>query len=219
MTTIRPFDLRRDLDGMVDLIEVAFAEDEARSGENFRAELQSMKRLLPLILFLKRTSPDFKHMMDGFVCEVQGKIVALVNLSAQGAKNRRWWIGNVATHPDYRGKGLARQLVTRAVEHAKALAAEACVLEVRSDNAPAYNLYRSLGFVHYDSITQLKLENLSEVQVLPFEGYRMRWMKIGEWPARYRLALRATPAEVQAFLPVNEVDFRVPPLCVCSILW
>jgi ribosomal protein S18 acetylase RimI-like enzyme len=212
MTTIRPFDLRHDLDGMVDLVEIAFAEDEARSGANFRAELQSVKRLLPLILFLQRVSKDFQHVMDGFIGEDQGRIVALVNTSTAGARNKRWEIGNVATHPDYRGQGLARQLVSRAVEHARQQGAEACILEVRSDNEPAYNLYRSLGFVHYDSLINLKLESLPDVQELPFDGYRLRVMKVAEWQARYDLAIRATPAEVQAFLPVNQADFQISPL-------
>lgn len=212
MLTMRPFDLKHDLDGMIDLGEVAFAEDEARSGTDFRAELQSVKRLLPLVLFLQRVSKEFTHVLDGFVCEDQGRIVALVNLVSQGAKNKRWEIGNVATHPDYRGQGLARQLVTRAVEYAKAHGAQACILEVRSDNEPAYHLYRSLGFVHYDSLTNLKLEHLPDVQVLPFAGYRLRIMKPGEWRARYDLAVRSTPAEVQDFLPVNLADYQVPYL-------
>jgi ribosomal protein S18 acetylase RimI-like enzyme len=213
MTTIRSFNLRHDLDGMVDLIEVAFADDQARMGQSFRDELQSARKVMPLLLILERISDTFRHAMDGFVAEDQGHIVALVNISRAGLNKTNWGIGNVATHPDFRGKGLARQLVSRAIEHARQNGAEICVLDVRDDNPPAYKLYQSLGFIHYDSNIDLKLDTLSTVQAMPLPAvYSLRTMKITEWQARYDLAKRETPAEVQQFLPVNISDYRVTPL-------
>jgi ribosomal protein S18 acetylase RimI-like enzyme len=213
MTAIRPFDLRQDLDAMVDLIEIAFADDEARMGQSFRDELQSIRKVLPLLFILEHISDNFRHSMDGFVCEDQGRIVALVNILRAGLNKKRWEIGNVATHPEYRGKGLARQLVNRAVEHARQYGAEICVLDVRDDNQPAYKLYESLGFLHYDSNIDLKLETLPQVQTLPLpDGYSLRTMKYTEWQPRYALAMRETPASVQEFLPVNISDYRVMPI-------
>ncbi len=212
MTAIRPFDLRRDLDGMIDLIEVAFAEDEARMGQNFRGEIQAARKVLPLLFILERLSDTFRHTFDGFVCEDQGRIVALVNVSRAGLNKKRWEIGNVATHPDYRGKGLARQLVKRAIEHAREYGAEICVLDVRDDNQPAYKLYESLGFIHYDSNIDLKLETLPAAQALPLPGFSLRTMKFTEWQPRYDLALRETPPAVQEFLPVNISDYRIAPI-------
>lgn len=210
MTTIRPFDLRHDLNGMIDLIEVAFAEDEARLGQSLRAEFQSARKMLPLVLILERISDTFRHNFDGFVCEDQGRIIALVNAARAGLNKKRWEIGNVATHPDYRGKGLARQLVNRCIEHARQYGAEICVLDVRDDNQPAYKLYESLGFLHYDSNIDLKLETLPQVQALPLpDGYSLRTMKFTEWQPRYDLAVRETPPEVQEFLPVNISDYRL----------
>jgi ribosomal protein S18 acetylase RimI-like enzyme len=212
MTTIRPFDLRHDVDGMIDLIEVAFADDEARLGQSLRAEFEAVRKMLPLILILERLSDTFRHTMDGFVCEEQGRIIALVNTSRAGLNKKRWEIGNVATHPDHRGKGLARQLVRRAIEHARQNGGEICVLDVRDDNPPAYKLYESLGFIHYDSNIDLKLETLPAVQALPLPGFTLRTMKFTEWQPRYDLALRETPPEVQEFLPVNISDYRVAPI-------
>ena len=174
MTVIRPFDLRHDLEAMVDLIEIAFADDEARLGQSFRTELQSTRKVLPLLFILERISDTFRHSLDGFVCEEQDRIVAMVNVSRAGLNKKRWEIGNVATHPDYRDKGLARLLVNRAIEHARQYGAEICVLDVRDDNKPAYKLYESLGFLHYDSNIDLKLETLPGVQALPVPGYSLR---------------------------------------------
>jgi ribosomal protein S18 acetylase RimI-like enzyme len=212
MTAIRPFDLRRDFDAMVDLIEIVFADDEARLGQSFRAELQSALKVLPLNLILGRISDTFRHTFDGFVYEEQGRIVALVNILRAGLNKKRWEIGNVATHPEYRGKGLARQLVKRAIEHAREHGAEMCELDVRDDNLPAYKLYESLGFIHYDSNIDLKLETLQTVQTLPMPGFSLRPMKFADWQPRYDLALRETPPAVQEFLPINISDYRVTPI-------
>ncbi len=212
MTAIRPFDLRRDLDEMVDLIEIVFAEDEARLGLSFRAELLSIRTVLPLNLILEHFSDTFRHSFDGFVCEDQGRIIALVNIIRSGLNKEHWEIENVATHPDYRGKGLARQLVKRAIEHARKYGAKVCVLEVRDDNLPAYKLYESLGFIHYDSNIDLKLETLPPFQTLSITGFSLRPMKLAGWQPRYDLALRETPPKVQEFLPINMNDYRVSPI-------
>jgi ribosomal protein S18 acetylase RimI-like enzyme len=209
---IRPLDLRRDLGGLADLVEVAFAGELARQGADFRRELQMAKRLVPVVMILGRISEDFRHIFDGFVWEDDGHIVASVTVQKMGNDKRHWLMGTVATHPDYRRRGLARALVTRALEHARACGAEVCTLDVRSENEAAYNLYRSLGFVHYDSTTELKLETLPDVQPGSFEGYTLRAYNLSEWQARYDLDLRATPQTVQDFVPLDKAGYRMSAL-------
>jgi len=209
---MRPIDMRRDLDGLADLIEVAFAGELASRGKDFRRELQTAKRMIPLVLLLGRISDDFRHVLDGFVWEDDGRIVASVTVQRMGNNKRHWLLGTVATHPDYRRRGLARALVTRALEHGKAYGAEVFTLDVRSDNAAAYALYRSLGFMHYDSTTDLKLETLPDVQAGPLGDYTLRTYNLGEWEARYSLDLRAIPQSVQEFVPLDKASYRVSAL-------
>jgi ribosomal protein S18 acetylase RimI-like enzyme len=85
-------------------------------------------------------SKNFKHTLDGYVFENEDReIVASVNI---GYGIFHWEVAMVATHPDYRRRGLARQLVTAAINHAKELGAKLIVLEVLDINEPAYKLYR-----------------------------------------------------------------------------
>lgn len=51
----------------------------------------------------------------------------------------------VAVVPDYRGRGLGKALIRRAIEAARARRAERVFLETR-DNNPAIGLYRKIGF-------------------------------------------------------------------------
>lgn len=206
---IRTFDMRRDLDALHQLLQVCFTDELARRGGDFYEELRSARRLMSFLTILGWFSDSFRHLHDGFVWEEQGRMVATVFVQKAINEKKRWEIGKVATHPDYRRRGLARKLLVHAIEHAQAHGAEACILYVLADNTPAYNLYRSLGFVHYDSISELKLETLPEVQARPADGYTLRPMKLDEGQARYELTLRETPQDVQAFLPINRAHYHL----------
>ena len=56
-------------------------------------------------------------------------------------------VTNVAVVPEYRRRGLARLLLSRAIAYARAAGAFCMTLEVRESNTPAIALYRSFGFV------------------------------------------------------------------------
>lgn len=53
---------------------------------------------------------------------------------------------NVALHPDYRGKGMGKEILSYMIELAKQLGAAKMTLEVRKSNQIAQHMYRNLGF-------------------------------------------------------------------------
>lgn len=55
-------------------------------------------------------------------------------------------ITNVAIHPDFRRRGLGRELMRHMMEDALGLGANRMTLEVREHNLPAQTLYFSMGF-------------------------------------------------------------------------
>lgn len=57
-----------------------------------------------------------------------------------------WEIASVATSTKYRGRGFAATLVRKAAATARAHGAKGLVLEVRTSNATARELYGRLGF-------------------------------------------------------------------------
>ena len=78
-----------------------------------------------------------------FVLEYAGEVagyVAALNICGEVH------ITNVAVLPQYRRRGLARLLMERAVEYARAANAFCMTLEVRQSNRAAIALYEGLGF-------------------------------------------------------------------------
>ena len=56
-------------------------------------------------------------------------------------------VTNIAVLPQFRGLGIAGQLVAAMIANAKAHGCQAMTLEVRRSNAPAIHLYEKYGFV------------------------------------------------------------------------
>ena len=54
----------------------------------------------------------------------------------------------VGTDPEWRRRGIARELIARLASDARDLGAQSCMLEVRADNKPAQALYESIGLEH-----------------------------------------------------------------------
>ena len=77
------------------------------------------------------------------VAEVAGKVVGYAGLWVILEEGH---ITNVAVHPDFRGKGLAKKLLTELLAAAEEAGANIYTLEVRASNESAIALYESFNF-------------------------------------------------------------------------
>ena len=61
-------------------------------------------------------------------------------------------ITNIAVKKEYRRRGLGKALVSNILSYLKSVSIPFAVLEVRSNNKAAQELYRSLGFKYYKKV-------------------------------------------------------------------
>lgn len=83
-----------------------------------------------------------------FGIRVRGRLVAAAGTHVVSPQARLGVVGNVLTHADHRGKGYAKA-VTGAVTAELLRTCDDVALNVRSDNPPAINAYRRLGYAEH----------------------------------------------------------------------
>ncbi len=79
----------------------------------------------------------------GFVALIDGTVAAYVGLVRALDEGE---ITNVATMPEFRRRGLAKEVVSALIGEAKTVGIRRITLEVRTSNIAAKTLYESLGF-------------------------------------------------------------------------
>jgi len=87
---------------------------------------------------------------DDHTAEISAALLPLVTLETRLVGY--WSILAIATYSEFRGKGLATRLLSRAVELAAAANAKGVCLTVEDTNHPAISVYRTLGFVAGDRL-------------------------------------------------------------------
>lgn len=217
--TLRPFKLPADIQTLIDIVPPAFQYPENPAWslhtdemQNLLDDLATLRRLYPLLRGLSLAVPALRDIMRGFVVEVDGRPVGLANLLRDGTSGT-WMIGNVAVLPDYRRQGYARLLTEACLDYARQRQARAIILDVVKGNTPAFALYKSLGFSHYADLLEYDYTRpvaLTAPSLPP--DYRLEPLTPAQWRTRFTFEQRLTPAEVQAYRPVEAHRFRRGPI-------
>jgi ribosomal protein S18 acetylase RimI-like enzyme len=150
---LRPINSMRDLVGITTLVERAFADDMDESG---RAHMREMRWLGALFGWMDWLASPGQGLMPGYVWLEDGHIVGNVTVRQLSTFGHGWMIGNVAVAPEWRGRGIARQMMDAAVELVRHNRGEWIALQVRTNNDIARRLYQTLGFVATGEMVHLE---------------------------------------------------------------
>jgi predicted GNAT family acetyltransferase len=111
-------------------------------------------------------------------------------------------IANVAVHPDYRGRGIARALMATAIENGRSRGANAAMLQVREDNPIASHLYYSLGFV--ECARRTTWQNSREYErFIPLAGTIVGKRRSRDWAWQRAWLGSLYPVELRWHIPLN----------------
>jgi ribosomal protein S18 acetylase RimI-like enzyme len=145
---MRPLNVFRDLPAVADLIELCFSSTMDPEGRSYVDQMRRNGRDSNFLGWASKVIDSTSLPLSGFVWEDAGRIVGNVSLIPfiRGSQ-RIYLIANVATHPDFRRRGIARILTDAATQRAREKHATSIWLHVREENSGAVKLYRDLGFV------------------------------------------------------------------------
>jgi ribosomal protein S18 acetylase RimI-like enzyme len=145
---LRPLNVLRDLSAVADLIETCFSSTMDSDGRQYVQDMRRVGKDNSFLKWANRAAETTSLPLSGYVWEENGMIVGNASLIPfRHKKQRTYLIANIAVHPDYRRRGIARSLTERAIKHARDKKVENIWLHVRDDNPGAIELYTKLGFI------------------------------------------------------------------------
>ncbi|HNB53938.1 MAG TPA: GNAT family N-acetyltransferase [Anaerolineales bacterium] len=205
---LRRFDLRRDLGPVADLIELCFSETLDEDGRRYIRHMRATARRSVLLSWAAMAQDQVSAPYSGFVWEDDGRVVGNLSHFAMPARGKKiYLIANVAVHPDYRKRGIARALTEAALTYSEEKKVDATWLHVREENDPAHHLYQSLGFIERTRRTTWiahSVPDVAPVLVGPMVGHRR-----GEhWPQQAYWLDQVHPPALDWYLPFKRNTFR-----------
>jgi ribosomal-protein-alanine N-acetyltransferase len=78
-----------------------------------------------------------------WVAEADGRIVGMIVVWLFVSEAH---VATLATHPDFRRQGIAKKLLSHALQYLRDEGAQNSFLEVRASNIPAQEMYRQFGY-------------------------------------------------------------------------
>jgi hypothetical protein len=150
------------------------------------------------------------------VWEDNGHIVGNVSLLPTRLLGR-FIVANVAVHPHFRRRGIARALMEAVLDTVERHGGQVVMLQVRHDNDSAIRLYRSLGFHVAGNMTSWEA-SYAQVRLLPVEvsgrrpdqlgPFYVRPLRGGEWRLAWDLDRRSLPADLNWPDPLDPDAYR-----------
>jgi ribosomal protein S18 acetylase RimI-like enzyme len=207
---IRPLRSRDDLLAVADLVELCFADSMDADGRDYLRHIRRIARNHSFYSPGGNLAPGGRLPVQGYVWEEDDRIVGNLTLIPFIQRSARiYLIANVAVHPHYRRRGIARELTLKGLAHAWAHGARSVWLHVREDNQPAQDLYLSIGFVERIRRTTWLWEPPgSAKKVARPENMRVGSLRGREWPLVSAWLDQTYPPEVTWNFRFEKDKFR-----------
>ncbi len=146
---MRPLNILRDLPKVADLVELCFKKNMGSEGRIYLEQMRSASRKENPLNWSSNSVP-----LKGYIWETQKSVVGNISIVPfRKAKKNVVLLANIAVHPDFRRKGIARSLTQKGIAEAEKRGAKSIWLHVERNNIGAINLYKELGFQPHSNRT------------------------------------------------------------------
>jgi ribosomal protein S18 acetylase RimI-like enzyme len=199
---LRPLNVLRDLPSVADLIELCFSSTLDPEGRSYIDQMRRNGRDSSFLDWAPRVIETVSLPLSGFVWEDNGRVVGNVSLIPFFKRGQKiFLVANVATHPEYRRRGIARELTLAAMQRAREKHAQTIWLHVRDDNPGAIQLYRELGFVERSRRTSWQASSGTTPPAGMQTNLRVAPRPNRDWPVQREWLTRAYPEMLDWYQP------------------
>ena len=200
---LRALNILRDLPAVADLIELCFSNTMDSEGQRYVQDMRRAGRDDSFLRWATKMTETTSLPLTGYIWEENGKIVGNASLVPFRRKNERiYLIANVATHPEFRRRGIARALTERALQHSDERKVSATWLHVREDNPGAIKLYSDLGFVERARRTSWQARG-DQAATSPQSDTTITTRTARDWPQQQDWLRRLYPDALAWYHPWN----------------
>jgi GNAT superfamily N-acetyltransferase len=213
--SLRPLDVRRDLNAVANLVEECFSTTLDPDGQRYLRQMRDAARSTSFLHWAETVVDQATLPLSGFVWEENGRLVGNLSLIPFNSQGRRMYlIANVAVSEPYRGKGIGRALTAAALDHLRRKGLPNAWLHVREDNPIAIHIYESLGFV--EKAHRATWQFLSppadippdQLQKMAADGYCFGLRTAAHWPQQRLWLDNLYPGELQWNLPIDRIAIQ-----------
>lgn len=206
---LRAFDIRRDLLAVADLVELCFKESLDADGRLYILQMRKTARSGKLLNLAAAATGRMHSPPGGFVWLESGELVgnlSLIPVYSQGIS--RYLIANVAVHPDFQRRGIARSLTQTAIAHAQRGRAREIWLQVDAANQHAQKLYRSMGFEQRAHRASWQARPDPDLALAGQARIKVRNQQKGDWQQHRRWLDELYPKLIRWNLPLDIKQFQ-----------
>lgn len=208
---IRPINLSTDLNKVADLVETCFPIQNDPDGQTYIREMRKAARDYGRLGWLSQIDQVSRGIAAGFVWVDGEHIVgnlSLIPFKSGGQKT--YLLANVAVNPVHRRKGIAKNLTVHALKHLRKHGRKEVWLQVRHDNQPAVELYRSVGFIDRVTRTTWRIQpgQFKGVDPNGLQGISLSRSHVKDWEKQLHYLALAYPKEMRWNLPISFLRFQ-----------
>ncbi|MBK8934753.1 MAG: GNAT family N-acetyltransferase [Candidatus Promineifilaceae bacterium] len=203
----RPINLNKDIPQVLELLQIAFGESlDAEGRRALQGYYAPQSQMQPAILW--RLNPAASRLSQGYVWEENGRVVGNTTLLTTRLHGR-FLIVNVAVHPDYRRRGIARLLMQAVTDNVRQRGGREILLQVDHNNSHAIDLYTDLGYANLGAMTTWtavagRVHALENPSTIPIRELRAR-----EWHQAYDLDRLALSPDLNWPEPILPDTYRL----------
>ncbi|MBN1438480.1 MAG: GNAT family N-acetyltransferase [Anaerolineales bacterium] len=145
----------------------------------------------------------------GSVWTEAGSLVGNATITRRTPEAGAWLLSNVAVHPDFRRRGIARGLVRHAMDAVRAEGGRKIYLQVDAANESAARLYRELGFADIGGrISWTRARDSAGPAPAAPTSCKVSLRKDAEWGEEFALYREVTPDGTAWNVPLAAEAFR-----------